>query len=118
MNREIKFRQFIDGKFHYWGFLEKGIFTTPKDSKYPSKQFTGLYDKNKKMIWEGDIVRIQNNYKTDEPVDAVTKVFFKDGAFETDFYATLIRIALPGNWIVEVIGNIYENPELLESKNE
>ena len=51
MNRPIKFRQFVDGKFHYWGFTENG-FTNPmaesgvvvskfKDIEKDSQQFTG-----------------------------------------------------------------------------
>lgn len=78
--------------------------------------WTGLLDKNGKEILEGDILKINSNYETDEPVESIAKVFFKDGAFQTDFHDALLRIGLKrGNWILEVIGNIYENPELLET---
>jgi len=99
MQREIKFREpiFIDGvfkSFHYWGFID-GIFIGPMSRKY-SQQFTGLHDKNGKDIYEEDILK-HHIYKT--------KVFmeFKDGAFSQIYPLCDF----------EVIGNTYENPELL-----
>ncbi len=122
--RPIKFRAWDrqNKAWIYWDHLEggKSWFWDMVD-KYDCElmQFTGLLDKNGKEIWEGDIIRIQSNYElldsdNYEPVDSMAKVFFSDGAFQTDFHDCLLRIALPGNWIVEVIGDIYEKPELLK----
>ncbi len=76
-------------------------------------QFTGLKDKNGIEIYEGDVVEA-----TRYDGLAVTGVVdFRDCSFVISTgYQTIYT------WIdyqIEVIGNIYENPELLkESKNE
>lgn len=69
-------------------------------------QFTGLYDKNGKKIFNGDIVEI--NKKTAEVAWADGGFYFKDKNLDFDQY----------NWAddayrMEVIGDIYSNPELV-----
>ena len=65
-------------------------------------QYTGLKDKANQPIYEGDILKMENNNSL------VGSVTFKDGCF--DFLEKWIGCMKP----VEIIGNIYENPELLE----
>jgi uncharacterized phage protein (TIGR01671 family) len=85
-------------------------------------QFTGLLDKNGKEIYEGDLLRIKSLYETGDPVDsAPNEVYFKEGSFRIAFHNGVLNSAfctgeLGSNWEVEVIGNIYENPELLEKR--
>lgn len=77
-------------------------------------QFTGLHDKNGKEIWEGDIVLVPNlGYdpsEGDNPCLLLT-VGFDLGSFiiGDDFMSEFDFIN-----DVEVLGNIYENPELLK----
>jgi len=75
-------------------------------------QYTGLKDKNGKEIYEGDVIRVKSLYETDEPVDCNAKVLFRDGSFRTDFHDSLLNMA-GKNGEIEAIGNVYENPELI-----
>lgn len=80
-------------------------------SSFELMQYTGLKDRNGKEIYEGDIIKFTDNYNTDIP-EKIGVVKFNNASFYiTDGAYSCYR------WIdinVEVIGNIYENPDLLE----
>jgi uncharacterized phage protein (TIGR01671 family) len=80
---------------------------------YNLMQFTGLHDKNEKEIYEGFVLKIPKLIDRgfgDGLDDYVTNVTFEDGSFMASDYLRMV------NDDCEVIGNIYENPELLENE--
>lgn len=77
-------------------------------------QFTGLHDKNGKEIYEGDIVKYR-----DSMGQHIEKVIFDKGCFYAGMHwgsSTRLAPKLINTRITEVIGNIYDNPELLEGE--
>lgn len=106
--REIKFRiyDFVDKEITLFEKIrllpdETMVYQLFEEERYHWMQYTGLKDKNGKEIYEGDIL------------DGKLEVSFKDGMF--GFFSPTHFIGLnllPINFR-EVIGNIYENPELL-----
>ena len=139
--RTIKFRAWnIPNKTMYYdvqnGILaenEKGqvvlgvsLGTLCKDAGSIVMQFTGLLDKNGKEIYEGDILKKmgtdyskweENNYEGEEPlimekIDVATMERFPTYWLKNeDFGYEGEDLENHFNW--EVVGNIYENPELL-----
>lgn len=81
-------------------------------------QSTGLLDKNGKEIFEGDILAVG----TDDEVVNVNVFWDEKHAlfmFESKKYnekEPLAELAEDDACLFEIIGNIYENPELLEDK--
>ena len=91
-------------------------------------QYTGLKDKDGKEIYEGDIVKIhKHNFDYGFKKDEIGQIKFIDGAFgfyreesKNEYYFN--DLATESGYreleYYEVIGNIYDNPELLEELEE
>jgi len=74
-------------------------------------QSTGLYDKNGKEIFEGDIVKMAKDVYSDPTYYEVIR--HRGGAYRLESNQHGCELWLR-HTNCEVIGNIYENPELLE----
>lgn len=134
MTREIKFRAWSskNKEMIYFGspevlcdesegllFYRKNMALSVEMKRPKLMQFTGLHDKNGKEIYEGDVVEY-------EGYDA------KDGSWRDKWVVQFVNdlssyYLMPtngdtkpdllheiGNDMLEIIGNIYENPELLK----
>jgi len=110
---EIKFRQWSSDRFHYWG-CNADNFTSPLSNRLdiPSEQFTGLHDKNGKEIYEGDI--LQNEAGGHSPVVYRYGGFFVE-LVDCEEFGTMYVPLNEAILFAEIIGNIHENLELLES---
>ena len=124
MNREIKFRGYSEElKYFVYGFLQEVdvegvgysyIFwqgnTTPVRADSVS-QFTGMYDKNGKEIYEGDILELNNCgllivcfYKGEFKLQKLAEYHKKRNLYASISYLEFSVLR----------GNIYENPNLLQ----
>lgn len=120
MTREIKFREwnnttkkmdydptgYCSGSFDQGDFQVNDIFSHNKFTQY-----IGLKDKNGTEIYEGDIVRYSDALQFE--VKWVGSGFWLVSERFSDAEPTSTMCAA-----LKVIGNIYENQELLEDKNE
>lgn len=128
MKREIRFRAWnkkdkvmVDvaamnfGPSGLWSLIEDAVDAELQlADSYELMQYTGLHDKNGREIYEGDVLDIGLRNQDGKPIIAPV-------SYET--YAAGYVLDNGGNGIwqrltkeCEVIGNTFENPELLEGK--
>ena len=131
--REILFRgkRTINGDWVYGDFVHGNERKSLRDSIFvydsetqsfndyeinPSTlgQYTGLTDKNGKRIFEGDVAKVLQGKDKD-----IAYVGFENGAFMLypktgNIYERTLWEYWYNDWDVEVIGNVHDNPYLLE----
>jgi YopX protein len=124
MSREIKFRAWskVERKMYAcFGFMsgqvliiKDNIPTGIKDEYFELMQFTGLHDKNGREIYEGDIIQ-----RPDVGVPMLVRWNAQEVRFDLtrkpdNFKSTMIWWTGITDTDYEIIGNIYENPGLIE----
>lgn len=146
--RPIKFRQYVwkndskqEGDMVCWEDLlaEEGetlscVFSTTFSNASELMQFTGLYDKNGKEIYEGDVAKTYNGHITEvkygeyrdaEVLGADEDFYIGTGGEERYAIGFYIQIVGTGECLsldsrtdlwLEVIGNVHENSSLIEVK--
>lgn len=138
MKREIKFRgkRLDNGEWLYGSLLQgeaQSVIATIKDNSInvhdcfevvPETvgQFTGLLDRNGKEIYEGDIITVKGGYPRVVLWDKMMWALMPTEYYHDEVF-WVMNLQHPGvDWWeefadeFEIIGNIYDNPDLLNGK--
>lgn len=81
--------------------------------KYDLEQCTGLKDKNGKLIYEGDILK---SIYTEKTYIVDREKHYACWSYRYKNVGTTLSEGDIANYELEIVGNIHENPELLEEK--
>jgi uncharacterized phage protein (TIGR01671 family) len=135
--REIKFRAWDGSHMIYRGLYDRNWYTDEKGGKavrsiHPRDindlkvmEYTGLKDVNGKEIYEGDILSFttqrKNGFPEDDKKVILKPVEFGEFCYGNNVLGDFIGFHIDGSSIkyklthgCEIIGNIYENPNLLK----
>ena len=122
-NREIRFRIWVksEKKMYNWFGNEDIILDAIQyecgdewTEDCELMQYTGFKDQNSKEIYEGDII---TNHAKSEFIPKIAEVKCCHGAYIADCGSALLSMSFTQRMIegtVEIIGNIFETPNLLK----
>ena len=129
--RDIKFRgkradngEWIIGSLRRFPLKETeqyAIFLFDRNCGYDVKietigQYTDLKDKNGREIWEGDIIRVdvsRDDTRIKKHRFGISKVVWSSGGYSI----ANLNVNIIETYKIEVIGNVHDNPELLNNNN-
>lgn len=112
MSREIKFRGWDGERI----LSPEDLSVSPGGRRWLGHvdvllmQYTGLKDGNGKEIYEGDLIELKIDFGYG-PQPVIASVIWEGAGWQFDSDA---GCAYGSDAVGEVIGNIYENPDLLE----
>ena len=126
MNREIKFRAW-NKNYKAWGdkhgafIFAQEINLSQYSADYIFQQFTGLKDKDGREIYEGDIIQLTfKGIKSSRPLvvryfDEMACFYLHNNLAPVKYWNDIFKsIQTIFSEKITVIGNIFENPELLK----
>lgn len=124
--RELKFRAYVDNRFIYFtlfSLLKEQTLFVIREVLIPwlrnggkPQEFIGLNDKNGKEIYEGDIIRLIGKNNKIEFIDVVEYRVDNQVGYSPFLDMEYGVFTILTDYDVFVIGNIYENPELLKGE--
>lgn len=120
VHQRINLAMTLDGQISEVDFLNGGVWqgTHHSDDRYLLLQYTGLKDRNGKEIYESDIVYVRHML-VENMENFTAEIIWDIAGFKVDkklnhFIGYPLSTTLDGiAYELEVLGNSYENPELL-----
>lgn len=111
--------------FYYWGYIRDGCFTgIPSTNilnvdycREHSDQYTGINDSDGKEIYENDIIEFKSGHWEEDTL----YIYYNERALvewnntNSGGYPMLAHTMCDGSYAAKVIGNIHDNPDLVNS---